>query len=103
MRVGNRKGILGKESSGWKLDWYSSPEEAFTGYGTMSKYVRIWSNLIQISALIKANSVEMPKTMRIFVSYLTRACVAPGSRPISWIGNAGLGMFSVDAKSRRGI
>ena len=45
----------------------SECEDAFPGLGTMFKYVRIWSNLIQITALVKPNSVDIPKTMRIFV------------------------------------
>ena len=45
----------------------SDCEDAFPGLGTMFKYVRKWSNLIQISAFVKVRSMDMPKTMRIFV------------------------------------
>lgn len=38
----------------------------------MFKSVRILSNLVQITALVKANSVDMPKTMRIFVQLRVR-------------------------------
>ena len=34
----------------------------------------------------------------MYVNHTTRACVAPGPRPTSWIGKAGAGMFSVDGK-----
>lgn len=36
------------------------------GNGSMFKFVRIWSNLVQITALVKANRVDMPKTLCIF-------------------------------------
>ncbi len=47
-------------------------EDAFPGYATMFKFVRIWSNLIHISALVKTRSMELPKTMRIFVQLSIR-------------------------------
>ena len=43
------------------------PEDSFLGHGPMFKFVRRWSNLIQISAFVKAGSMDLPKTMRIFV------------------------------------
>ena len=45
----------------------SDCEDAFPGLGTMSKYVRTWSNLIQISALVQVGSMDLPKSMCIFV------------------------------------
>ena len=48
------------------------------GIGSMFNFVRIWSNLVQITAIVKANRVDMPKTLRIFVHYYSRACVTPG-------------------------
>lgn len=42
-------------------------EDAFHDYDTMFNYIRIWSNLIQTSAIVMANRVDMPKTLRIFV------------------------------------
>jgi hypothetical protein len=44
------------------------------GIGSMFNFVRIWSNLDQITALVKANRVDMPKTLRIFVHFYY-ACV----------------------------
>ena len=46
--------------------------DAFPGYGTMFKNVRIWSNLVQNSALVESRSMELPKTMRIFVQLRIR-------------------------------
>ena len=45
------------------------PIEARTlpGFDSMFKSVRIWPNLIQIIDFVKANSEDIPKTMRIFV------------------------------------
>lgn len=37
------------------------------GPGQCSKYVRWWSNLIQNIAFVKVRSMDLPKSMRIFV------------------------------------
>ena len=53
-------------------------EDVFPGYDTiMFKYVRIWSNLMQISALVKVGSMDMPKTMRIFKQLFLRVRALP--------------------------
>ena len=44
-----------------------SAGDACPAHGPMSKYVRRWSNLIQISAFVKVRSMDLPKSMRIFV------------------------------------
>ena len=47
-------------------------QEFFSGIGSMFKSIRICSNLVQVTALVKAISVDMPKTMRIFVQLRIR-------------------------------
>lgn len=53
----------------------------FSRLCTMFRYVRIWSNLRQISAFVEDRIMDMPKTMRIFAYYIyTRASVSPEPR-----------------------
>ena len=52
------------------------------GIGSMFNFVRIWSNLDQITALVKANRVDMPKTIRIFVQLKIRVCAYPRTKAV---------------------
>ena len=52
------------ESRNLLHSWF---ERTGPGHGPMFKYVRRWSNLIQISAFVKVRSMDLPKSMRIFV------------------------------------
>ena len=45
----------------------ASAGDAGAGHGPMSKYVRRRSNLIQIIAFVKVRSMDLPKSMCIFV------------------------------------
>ena len=63
---------------------------------TMLKYVRIWSNLIQINAFVEAGIMDMPKTMRIFVHYIYACVRNPRTNTESWTGKVGSGLFSAD-------
>ena len=50
----------------------SSSGNVFSGFGSMFKSVQIWSNLVQINAFVKVKSVDIPKTIRIFVQLQIR-------------------------------
>lgn len=45
----------------------ASAGDAGPGHGPMFKYVRRWSTLMQISAFMKVRSMDLPKSMHIFV------------------------------------
>ena len=51
---------------------------------------------MQISAFVEAGSMDMPKTMRIFVHYIYACVRSPRTKAESWTGKFGAGIFSVD-------
>ena len=73
-------------------------EDACPGHKPMSKYVRRWSNLIQLVPLSWLEVWICRKVCVYLYIKFTRACVNPAPRPISWTGKAGAGVFSVDGK-----
>ena len=69
------RGIGSRESGSGSLNrgpGSQTPGIPGLGNDSMFKIVHIWLNRVQITALVKANRVDMPKTLRIFAQLKLR-------------------------------